>query len=319
MFFLLVILFGSLGLGPAWAEEAIQINLLDQATVNGDVIQLCQVAQISAPNKEEAQALGALEVGRAPLPGQSLYIHPARIEAILKPLMENGGHYQLIATAPVKVVRGHDTVSASQVRDAVAGYITAHAPWDKAQMKIRPISYDQDLIVPPGDAALEVEEPAHNDWMGAETFAVRIMVNGELARRAVVGVYIEVWQNVYVAAKPLGKNQPVNHEDIKVQRMDRAGLPANAIVREDQVVGLRANRSIAINTILREDQLEREPAVRKGDLIQVLAESSLLKITTQAVALESGCIGDRILLLNANSKKNIYGRVVDSQTVKVEY
>jgi flagella basal body P-ring formation protein FlgA len=70
---------------------------------------------------------------------------------------------------------------------------------------------------------------------------------------------------------------------------------------------------------LRQDQVEREPMVRKGDLVQVLAESSVLRVSTQAVAQEHGCAGDRILLLNVNSKKNIYGRVVDGQTVKVEF
>lgn len=304
---------------PAGADEAIQVRLLTSARVDGESVLLGQIAEIVADDPAMIEALGAMEITRAPLPGQSFYIHPNRIAALIRQKTETANGCQIIATAPVKVVRNYGTVSAEQIRTAVGRYIETHAPWDKGQMKIRPIRYDQPLIVPPGEVTLQISAAKHTDWLGAEPFTVRVLVNGESVRRTAVPAYIEVWQEVFLSAKPLGRGQPITPADVKVKKMDLAHLPSNAVVRAEQVIGKRATRSIAINTILLDDQMEQKPAIRKGDMVQVLAESSLFKLSTQAVAQEDGCVGDRIELTNRRSKKTIYAQVVDAGTVKVEF
>ena len=303
----------------AGAGEGVQVKLFNTAKVDSESVLLGQIAEIVAANPATKETLSAIEIGRAPLPGQSLYIHPNRVEVLLRQAPETAGGCQIIAAGPVKVVRNHGTVSAEQIRTALEKYIERHAPWDKRQMKVRPIRYDQPVIVPPGNVTLQISPAKHTNWLGAEPFTVRIMVDGESVRRIAVTTYIEVWQEVYLAAKPIGRGQPITPAELKVQKMDLARMPSNAVVRADQVIGNRANRAIAINSILRDDQVEKEPAIRKGDLVQVLAESSLFKISTQAVAQENGCVGDRIELINHRSKKKIFAQVVDAETVKVEF
>jgi flagella basal body P-ring formation protein FlgA len=61
------------------------------------------------------------------------------------------------------------------------------------------------------------------------------------------------------------------------------------------------------------------PVVRKGDVVQVLAESAQLKITTQGVAQENGGVGQKIQVMNVASKKNVLARIIDAQTVKVDF
>jgi flagella basal body P-ring formation protein FlgA len=51
----------------------------------------------------------------------------------------------------------------------------------------------------------------------------------------------------------------------------------------------------------------------------VLAESKVLRITTQAVAKENGIFGDNIQVMNMRSRKNFFAQVVDAQTVKVDF
>ena len=51
-------------------------------------------------------------------------------------------------------------------------------------------------------------------------------------------------------------------------------------------------------------------------LLSVVVEARNLRITTKAVAQENGSLGERIVLLNLNSKKKIFAQVVDNRTVK---
>jgi flagella basal body P-ring formation protein FlgA len=303
----------------AAADEPARVMLYSKANVSGESIRLGQIADIQTDNDRFMEALRTVEVGRSPLPGKSLHLHPNQVKLGLKKKNIDLKDCRIIAAGPVKVTRNHATVSTERIKKAVVEFISSHMPWDSTQMKIRPIKYSQAHIVPPGSVELQVTAPKHTDWLGPVPFTVGIMVGGQSIKRITVPAYIEVQQSVVLAAKPLGRNQPIANSDIKIKKMNLTRVPANAVLSADQVIGQRANRSIAVNTILRMDQIDMPPLVRRGDLVQVLAESKVFKITTQAVAKENGAMGDRIRLMNLRSKKDLYGVVLDAQTVKVEF
>lgn len=299
--------------------EPLQLTLPPKATVDGDNLVLGRIAEIRGGEGGQAETVGRIDLGRAPLPGQSLVLHRYQIETRLKQNGIDPTQCRIIDAGPVKVIRNHSGVSDAQIRDAVEGFIRDHAPWHSDQMKIRPIGYTQSHMLPPGEASIQVTAPKHTDWLGAVPFQVRLLVDGHMAKRTSVSAYIEVWQEVVLAARPLGRNQPITREDLQIERMNMARVPANALLRLDQAIGRRANRAIAVNSILRVDQVDLPPVVRKGDVVQVLAESGRLKITTQAVAQENGGLGQRIQVMNLASKKNVHARIIDAQTVKVEF
>jgi flagella basal body P-ring formation protein FlgA len=166
---------------------------------------------------------------------------------------------------------------------------------------------------------IHVRHPKHTDWLGPVSFSVSFSVRGHLVKKISVPATIEVWSDVIVAAKPLGRNQPVSPGSIKVVRMNLSRAPANAILSKEQVVGMRVNRSIAANSILRSDQIEIPPVVKRGDLVQVLAQSKGMKISVKGVAKQNGGVGERIRVQNMRSKRIIYAQVLDDQTVQVDF
>jgi flagella basal body P-ring formation protein FlgA len=164
-----------------------------------------------------------------------------------------------------------------------------------------------------------VTPPKHTDWIGAIPFRVDALVDGRLVRRLSVSTHIEVWSDVYVTAKPLGRNQPIRPSDIKVKRMNLSRTPSNAVLHKDQILGKRTKRAIAINAILTTSQIEMPPVIRKGDVVQLIAEGPLLKVTTRGVAKEKGGIGERIRVVNLNSKRIVHAQIVNHSTVRVNF
>lgn len=317
---LFMLLFAGIALSmPDDARAGTQIKLYTETRIDSETIQLAQVSTIETSDPLLFDKLSTVVVGRAPLPGNSTYVYPGEVELGLKKNKIDVGAITIIAEGPVKVIRSFSTVSAERIKETIIKYITDYSPWSKDQLKIRPINYIQSHTVPPGRVTLKIKEPKHTDWLGGVAFQVRIMVDGQVIKRTSVATYIEVWQNVILAAKPLGSNQPITKNDIKIESMNLTRVPKNAIFSADQVLGYRANRSIAINSVLRMDQIELPPVVRRGDLVQALAETNILRVTTNAIVKQDGRIGERIPLINVRSKKIFYGQVVDSQTVKVEF
>jgi flagella basal body P-ring formation protein FlgA len=59
--------------------------------------------------------------------------------------------------------------------------------------------------------------------------------------------------------------------------------------------------------------------VRNGDVVLILVDSPLLKITAMGEALEQGVHGETIRVRNVTSSREIRAVVVDQKTVRVPF
>ena len=300
------------------SDDVITIKLPIEARVSSDTILIEDIAAINGPSSTQLAEIGALAVGRSPRAGSAIQIYPGTIEKVLK---DNGFNLQEIrieSDGPLKVIRDFEIFPAEEIAAAVTAYIFQNAPWEDEQINVRPISFKQDLRLPPGKVALKVSTSKHSNWCGSERFTVSVMVDQETVKQIRLAAFIEVWGTVVVTTRPLGRGQPIGPDDVASKKMDLASAPVNAVVNKNYAVGSIVRRSIAINSILRSDQIELPPLIRKGDVVEVIAEARNIRISTKAVAQENGSLGERIVLLNLNSKKKIFAQVVDNRTVKVQ-
>ena len=82
---------------------------------------------------------------------------------------------------------------------------------------------------------------------------------------------------------------------------------------------ITAKRNLDVNTPLRLTFLEIPPLVKRGDMVTIVAETDVLKITTKGVVTESGCKGDVVRVVNVNSRKELFAKVRDARTVEVDF
>ena len=101
--------------------------------------------------------------------------------------------------------------------------------------------------------------------------------------------------------------------------MNLAKLPSNVITDPEAVLGKRTKRAIGAKTVLRTHLVEFPPLVKRGDVVVIIAESGGLKISALGQEKKKGGFGDRIPVINFDSKKILYARVLDSSTVKVDF
>ncbi len=300
-------------------DNAIAIQMRSSAAVGKNTVQLKDVAQITHTDAQTKDRIGRIKVAEAPLPGRSRWVTARQVQMGLARAGIESSDYRIQKNGPTRVSRHAATVSSRRIRDAVEGHILANAPWDADQMKIRQIAYSQDVTVAQGQLSLRVQSPKHIDWLGSIPFTVLITVDGTIAKKVTVPATIEVWSDVVVLAKPLGKYQTIEAHHTRIEKMNLARVPSNAVLNIDQAIGSRTNRNIVANSILRNDQIELPPVVKRGDVVQVVAESKRMKISIQAMARENGAVGKVIRVQNLRSKKTIYAQVVDSQTVQVDF
>ena len=93
----------------------------------------------------------------------------------------------------------------------------------------------------------------------------------------------------------------------------------NAVSRLEKAIGFQASRNLPKGRILTAKFL-KEPALgTKGDKILILAQKGAMKITTPGILKEDGYEDSMVQVLNIETKKLIYGRLIDANTVKVSF
>ena len=304
---------------PAVGSEPTRVKFLDKAQINGEEILLSDIARITGGDSLLNQKLSDIIVGRAPLPGNSRRIERGTIHTRLKQNRIDPADLVLEMPDAISVSRSCVTVRAEKIKAMVSDYITKNLLNGNPDAAIKSIQVSDNLRLPVGTVSYEVSAPRNRDLVGQVPFAVNFNVNGKLYKKVWANVSIEVLAEVVITSKPLGRHKPITEDDIMVLKMDLAKVPSDVITDPEAVLGKRTRRAIGSKTVLRAILVEFPPLVRRGDVVVIVAETQGLKITALGQVKKKGALGDRIPVMNFDSKKVLYARVMDANTVKIDF
>ena len=107
---------------------------------------------------------------------------------------------------------------------------------------------------------------------------------------------------VAVLAKNISKGQVIAADDLVLINRSEVKFHG-AFTEREEVIGRKAKVSLASGTVVKARHLETVFLINKEDTVLVVAQNSKLSITTSAIALENGQLGDMISIENLNSKK----------------
>jgi flagella basal body P-ring formation protein FlgA len=301
------------------AADLSRIRILPNVQINDEDILLGRIAGIESHDPLLIQKLSSIVVARAPLPGASRTLEKQTFKMRLK---QNGFDLtQLALDIPAKVVvtRNYIQISREKIKMLVSDYIQKTILKDHADGSIKDIQVADSLQLPNGRLTFKVIPPRNRDLLGKIPFSVHFDVNGKLYKRVWATATVEVLAEVVITKKPVGRHKPITEDDIELTKMDLAKLPSGVITDPEAVLGKRTRRAVGAKTVLRADLVESPPLVKRGDVVVIIAESSRLKITALGEVKKKGRLGESIPVMNYDSKKILYGRVLDSSTVKVEF
>ncbi|MGD8900796.1 MAG: flagellar basal body P-ring formation chaperone FlgA [Desulfobacterales bacterium] len=302
-----------------WADPLTTIRISDRVEIDSAEILLGHMATIEGSDVRFNQRLKNIVIGKAPLPGGS---HRFDLNDLQKRIKQH--HIDLatvIIQAPPQIVvtRSHIEIKKHEIENIVSEFIVQQTPPDNTTMRIKEIRIPGNVILPKGRITYNVTAPRKQKLMGRCPITVDFSVNGSVHKKVWTTAMIEVLGSVVVTRKPLGRHKPITEDDIEMQTLDLSNLPANVLTDREAVIGKRTKRAVGAQTPLRADSIELPPLVKRGDLVVIIAESENLKITTLGQVKKKGRRGERIPVVNLDSKKVLQARVVDANTVKVDF
>lgn len=305
--------------GHIFAAGINTVRVFERSKVKYDEIRLGEIAEIKGEDPALLKKLRDIVIGKALLPGKSRRIDEDCIKIRLK---QNGidlSQIRLQVPMKVEVSRSFIEISKEKIEKIVLDSVYGLIPWEKDQVRIKKICVSNSALLPEGNITYKVVAPRNTDFLGNVPLSVLFKVNRRLEKKIWATVNIEVLTEMVVTTRPLRRYQMITEDDIHMKKMDLSKVKSDAVTTYEEVLGKRTKRAINIDEVLRTDHIELPPLVKRGDVVSIIAESDGLMITALGEVRKKGCRGERITVLNLDSKKCIYAHVLDSNTVRVDF
>ena len=297
----------------------ISVRVYDQVEIEADQIQLGKIARIDGEDARLVRELEAVVIGRSPLPGKSRPLDSATILLRIKQSGIDLARIEPQIPPEVQVSRGAVEVGCERIEQIVKAFIQQQIAGKGQTVRIKEIRGAEPVLLSKGSLSHQVAAPRNAALSGSLPLTVTLKVNDEIEKRMTVTAVVEVLVNAVVTTRPLGRFKPIEESDVEVRTVDVSGLPSDYIGDPEAVLGKRTRRLLDANTVLRPDLVESQPIVKRGDRVRIIVESAGMRITAVGEVKQNGCLGERISVANLDTNKVIQARVVDTQTVKIDF
>lgn len=173
--------------------------------------------------------------------------------------------------------------------------------------------------LPAADFAVAITEMPTSGLSGTFFLRVKVSSGRELVGDWQVPLAAQLWQDVWVASSRLDRGQPLSAAVVSVQKVDVLRARSPLVSAEIDPASLDLVTSVAAGRPLTRRDVVGRPVVRKGQVVEVVAQNGMLAISMKAMALENGATGEQIRLRNLESRREINGEVINENKVQIHF
>ena len=210
-------------------------------------------------------------------------------------------------------------VSEGELQRVIGNFLLQKGAALNALVSVKKIGYQGEMKLPAGRVSFEVIAPERWEGYGNASVALIVRVDDQVKRNITVLVEVEALAEMVVATRTLERGEVLTASDLVLARRDLSQVQGRFLKSTEDAVGLRVKSAIRANSPVRGDYLERVPIVKSGQMVTILVENEVVRITASGRAKGSGALGDSIMVQNLSSQKDVAARVLDATTVRVDF
>ena len=286
------------------------LEIADRVTVPGPKIYLSDLGSIQTPDQGERLNL-MVDLGPAPYPGQVRVFSREYLGLILK---QKGFKENLTLRMGKQVeIRVESTcVTAAQVEAAIEKVLPRNGAFIiKRWIEFRNVPAETWLSK--GEWQIKASPLGEIPQVGPVLFRVTLTKANELKTINVSGK-IRALGRAYQSTRNIKRHSLINETDFKLVETE---LTNGQEVLERLPQEIRSTKLIKEGEVLKKSDFQTLPLVIKGDFVNVIVKDGNIAVKITGIAEKDGWLGDRILIINPNSKKKFQGRVLGRNMVEV--
>ncbi|MFN8009153.1 MAG: flagellar basal body P-ring formation chaperone FlgA [Terriglobia bacterium] len=215
----------------------------------------------------------------------------------------------------VKVERESLTVRADEIEAKVVNDFIPRLQWERIQLQS--VEIPEPVLLPKGKVSMVCEASPHTDFAKPFFLKVGFVVDGHLEKTHFYRTQLKLTQSVPIAARDLLPSDKVTSEDVRWEERTLESTVRRPIADLSALQSRRPRQTIVAGRTLTEDLFLAVPLVKRGENVILLFQSDKIRVTAEGKCLESGVKGDRIRVMNVDSRMELQAEILDDKTVRV--
>jgi flagella basal body P-ring formation protein FlgA len=234
---------------------------------------------------------------------------------------ERGGLDGITYTVPasIRVRRASQEVGESAVRQVVEEFLREALGAGAKDAVLRSVELPGPIRVPAGAWRARVVPPAGAPLLGRVRLQIEFLLDDRPVKSVWITADVGLYGPVVVAGRPVARGEALASADLTVERRDLSTVARGGITDPAEAARMVARAPLAPFTPIRRDQLTMPAVVRRGDVVMLVAERGVLRITALGEVREDAGVGDQVRVTNRSSRKELVGHVLDQSTVAVDF
>ncbi len=140
----------------------------------------------------------------------------------------------------------------------------------------------------------------------------------------VVGPYrltvgCECWQESYFTKERISGRTQLLAEEFEVHAVDILSYPQSIVSASVDLKDYQLSQGVIANRPLFWRDIARRPTVKKGKMVNAVAQEGLLTLSMKCEVLTPGFEGDFVTLRNLQTRKEFQGRIKNEDTVEIYF
>lgn len=128
---------------------------------------------------------------------------------------------------------------------------------------------------------------------------------------------IQTFRTIVRTARFLKSGETLQESDL-AQEVSDISFVKDYYTKISDLKGRKLNRALAARTLLTSQDIERNLDIRQGQTVKARSGTPNFEVVIQAVALDSGAVGDVIRIRNPNYQKMLSARVIEPGVVEIQ-
>ncbi len=128
---------------------------------------------------------------------------------------------------------------------------------------------------------------------------------------------IQTSREIVKSTRFIQSGEKLRDEDLTLEKTD-ISFNKDYFTDKKAIIGKKVSKPMAIKSVISSQDIERSYDIKQGEVVRAKAGSSGFEVTIQAIALDSGSIGDQIRIRSQNYQKLLSARVLESGLVEIQ-
>ncbi len=303
---------------PAPKAAAFEIELRANALVRGLDLRLADLAEIT-PAGEDAQLVGAIKLGQAPMPG---VVRTFTRHEFLQALVANGyspASFKIRGAVESTVQSMVVAIGQAEFVDAAKTVLDAVLLQEGGDVEVELATTIRIQQVQPGRKSQELRARVRGGTTNPASAVVDVdvLVDGEVAKTVPVQWKLTRFHSVLKASQSIGAGVPIGPENCVVSRERVSQTTGLYLTSLEQAHGLICKRSLQPNQLVMLTDVGQPAIVHRGDIVTVVLTKGRVKIETRGIANNDAGRGESVTVTSASSRAQLTGVAEASGTVVV--